>query len=269
MGRIVKYEPCPNCRKEGRDRSGDNLARYADGGGFCFACRKRYRRQRSYLESLESPHPGHDQDGLPERSTVNASADEAVLPADFTREVPARAWKWLLQYGLPYSYWRPHCGYSEKDNRLLILAGTGAIGRYLGDDTGEKDATGQWVRKPPRKWWMYGKLHERLLVLGEAPQQEGPIVLVEDVISWHKVAQVATCVWLGGTSISKKVLGYLQGQKRPVVLWLDADQRGVLAPKINRLQTFLEAPVTFVSTEKDPKEYSVGEIKERLGNDSN
>ena len=38
MGKIVKHEACEKCREEGRDRTGDNRAVYADGGYFCFAC---------------------------------------------------------------------------------------------------------------------------------------------------------------------------------------------------------------------------------------
>jgi len=44
-------------------------------------------------------------------------------------------WKWLLQYGLPLSYWQKHCGYSEKENRLVFTVGTPtrfSIGRLLG-----------------------------------------------------------------------------------------------------------------------------------------
>lgn len=35
----VGKEPCPACRSKGGDTSGDNLTRYSDGHGFCFACR--------------------------------------------------------------------------------------------------------------------------------------------------------------------------------------------------------------------------------------
>ena len=34
----IKHVPCPKCREQGKDRSGDNLAMYPDGGGFCFSC---------------------------------------------------------------------------------------------------------------------------------------------------------------------------------------------------------------------------------------
>ena len=32
------HEPCPQCRRNGGDRNGDNLARYSDGHGYCHAC---------------------------------------------------------------------------------------------------------------------------------------------------------------------------------------------------------------------------------------
>ena len=34
----IGKEPCPKCRENGNDKSGDNLARYSDGHGYCFAC---------------------------------------------------------------------------------------------------------------------------------------------------------------------------------------------------------------------------------------
>lgn len=36
---FVAYEPCPKCQSMGNDTSGDNLARYSDGHGFCFSCK--------------------------------------------------------------------------------------------------------------------------------------------------------------------------------------------------------------------------------------
>jgi twinkle protein len=34
----VGKEPCPKCREKGEDTSGDNLVKYSDGHGYCFAC---------------------------------------------------------------------------------------------------------------------------------------------------------------------------------------------------------------------------------------
>jgi twinkle protein len=38
MSNVVGKEPCPACREQGNDTNGDNLARYDDGGAYCFAC---------------------------------------------------------------------------------------------------------------------------------------------------------------------------------------------------------------------------------------
>ena len=38
MGLCVGHESCPSCSSKGGDTAGDNLARYDDGGAYCFAC---------------------------------------------------------------------------------------------------------------------------------------------------------------------------------------------------------------------------------------
>src|SRR5438046_1689829 len=101
------YEPCPRCRSNGRDNRGDNLGIYADSSQHCFSC--------GYHKSPRFSFPVV-------KETTNGSKS---LPADFTREVPATAWKWLLQYGLSYRYWLPFVGWSEKDSRLVFTIGQG------------------------------------------------------------------------------------------------------------------------------------------------
>ena len=38
MSVCTHHEPCPQCRGQGRDTKGDNLAVYDDGHKYCFAC---------------------------------------------------------------------------------------------------------------------------------------------------------------------------------------------------------------------------------------
>lgn len=253
MARFLKYEPCPKCRARGRDRRGDNLGRYSDGSGHCFSC-----------GNHEFPSALTRASGT--LLNVNArKQEEGPLPFDFTREVPAAGWKWLLQFGLPYSYWRPFTGYSPASERLVLTHGNPievSVGRFLGSGRG-RDAGHSG--EPPRKWRQWGdKLNSATTIgpVGETATTE--VVLVEDLISAHKVGQVATCLPLFGTALYPKAIRALRALKRPVVLWLDEDQYEVLPPKINRLQTFLNVPVWFVKTEKDPKAYSLDEIKEIL-----
>src|ERR1041385_4340632 len=38
---VTGKKPCPACRAQGLDKSGNNLLIYSDGGTFCFRCNKR------------------------------------------------------------------------------------------------------------------------------------------------------------------------------------------------------------------------------------
>lgn len=44
--------PCPNCRKDGGDSSGDNLTVYSDNHGFCFACNTHYKDVNSDMGNV-------------------------------------------------------------------------------------------------------------------------------------------------------------------------------------------------------------------------
>jgi hypothetical protein len=259
MGRVVRFSRCPRCQDGGRDRAGDNLANYADGSHHCFSCG--YHRFPTTSNILKK-----------ENQSVNENKD--VLPFDFKREIPAAGWRWLLQYGLPYTYWLPYVGYSEATDRLIVTVGKPpkfSIGRYIGDDARER------ARNDPtfRKWRIWGDRRGHVEVLGES--HDGPIVLVEDIISAHKVGQVATCIPLFGTKVLDSVIKKLielerkastdaagAAQRRPVVLWLDEDQYTLLPPKINRLQSFLSASVRHIKAEKDAKWYTTKEIDETI-----
>lgn len=52
MGIAVRHEPCPECRKKNRDKSGDNLAVYTDGSKHCFSCGYTIPSE-DYLQSLD------------------------------------------------------------------------------------------------------------------------------------------------------------------------------------------------------------------------
>lgn len=235
MSRVIRHEPCPRCRERGQDRRGDNLGVYADGGYHCFNC-------------------GNHRNGKFQLTFVNKESNDhkkGVLPLDFTRQVPAECWKWLLKYGLPYSYWAPYCGYSPNENRLIITYGEPV-----------RFSQGRAFTVGDSKWKNYGDRYNHCEVL--SPQLAGPIAVVEDLISAHKIAQVSPALPLFGTSISDIAVKTLLAAKRPVVLWLDDDQYGLLPKKINRLQSLLGVSVGYVKTEKDPKEYSVSEIQKLL-----
>ncbi len=234
MSGFSHYEACPRCRDRGKDQAGDNLAVWRDGSGHCFSCGY-HKFPTHYVPKL----------------IEDVDVPKSVLPSDFQREVPAGAWKWLLQYGMPYSYWQEHCGYSEeKGERLIFTVGKPvqfSIGRYIGTDGA-------------RKWCCWGDAHKHCEVIGRGEVT----VLVEDLISAHKVGQVTEAIPLFGTEVHPCHLYAMRGSKSPVVLWLDADQGGSTSKKAMRLQSLLHRPVHVVHTKDDPKLLSTTKIKEVL-----
>lgn len=240
----VWTSPCPRCRNNGRDNRGDNLANYPDGSKHCFSCSYHVFPVGYRVRRVEEHGPKN------------------LLPRDFTRDVPTTALKWLLQYGIPWSYWKETIGYSPSEERLVFLVGDNgprfSIGRYVGAESGHK------------KWYVWGDSHKHCEVVGRpglAVASGGVSVLVEDIVSAHKIAQAGyVAVPLFGTQIHKPHLYYLMNQpmESMVVLWLDKDQQGSIMRKALGLQALLGQCVKTVSTEKDPKELTFKEINEAL-----
>lgn len=283
MGRIVAYEACPRCRENYRDTRGDNLAVYDDGGKHCFACK--------YHEFPKHYIPRKEVDSVP----------KSLRPADYTREVPASALKWLLQYGLPWSYWKDSLGYSPKESRLVFSVGQPlafSIGRYVGNEAtaanrsaplqsegrvvvhgikadkssnynqGDPSRTREESGKPVRKWFVWGDCHkhtEAIVPRGGSEYGIGEyIILVEDLISAHKIGQVTTSIPLFGTKIHPCHYYYLINSDKPVVLWLDKDQELNVKKQAWQLESVINRPVKVVITEQDPKKISYEEIKNIL-----
>lgn len=237
----VKYSPCPKCVALGRDSRGDNLVTWPDGGSHCFSCGY-HIRPKSYRPSNEP-----------------INVPKALLPADFTREVPAYAFKWLFQYQLPYSYWKESIGFSPKDSRLVFLVGSPtqfSMGRYVPEPGQSHDPT-------RRKWYVWGDCHKHAEVYGKGSK----VVLVEDLISAAKIAESGAgveAIPLFGTRIHNPVLYYLMQEQKPVVLWLDKDQQQRVYKEAARLQGIVGQPVQVVVSDKDPKALTFKEIKEAI-----
>jgi hypothetical protein len=238
----TKTAPCPKCRTNGKDRRGDNLVLYPDGGSHCFSC----------------GHHGWPKHYVP-RVEAEPSYAKALLPYDFTREVPGNAWKWLLQFGLGGKYWEPFIGWSEKDSRLIFPQGDFSIGRYVAPPGSSEDD-----HKQHRKWYVYGDDKKRPIVFRPTGGESQQVVLVEDLISAHKVGQVAQAIPLFGTSVWDPVVPILRLLGAPIVMWLDKDQENGARKRATRLSVLTGLPVRYVFTRDDPKLQSLDNIKEIL-----
>lgn len=245
-----REEPCPKCRERGADSRGDNLVVWPDGSAHCFSCNY-HQFPKHYVPRLKE---------------LNVA--KALLPSDFTREVPATALKWLLQYGLPWSYWKDQIGYSPSEERLVFLVGSPtqfSIGRYVGLALSERT---------PRKWYVWGDSHKHAEIVAacsssdavpSGAEAQDKIVLCEDLVSAHKIANAGfVAMPLFGVNWHPCHVYYLMQAQKPIVLWLDKDQAGSIMRKAMGLQTLTGCAVASVSTDKDPKALSFKEIQEQL-----
>lgn len=240
----LRYQPCPKCRNNGKDSRGDNLVVYPDGSEHCYACR--YHRNSYFRFNENSVEP------------INYGSKN-LLPADFTREVPANAWQWVLQYGLPWSYWKDSCGYSPSQERLVFLVESEhqlqfSNGRYVGQSTD----------KHIPKWHVWGNAHKHCHVIQSSIHNPG-VVLVEDLISAAKVAVSGyTSIPLFGTKIHPCHLWYLSQSNEPIYLWLDKDQELNVKKQAMQLAALISLNVTVVITKKDAKWLSSAQIQHTL-----
>lgn len=226
--------PCPKCQKIGRDTKGNNLVWFDEQNAHCFACGY-HVYPKAYIPKEKVRHVS------------------TVLPSDFSKEVPAIAWKWLLQYGLSLKYWQRFTGYSESLSRLVFTCGDPVQFSVCRDLTGESKA----------KWITFGDSHQTSVCYGDVSSSK-QVAVVEDVISAHKVAQVTASVPIFGTRMYPCHYKLLKKMGLPVVLWLDKDQEHTMTRKCADISLFTGLPCSYVVTEKDPKELSIDYIKEKL-----
>ena len=78
---FVEHKPCPACRNAGGDRSGDNLAVYSDGHGYCNAC--------EHYENSSSPvNQSYEEDSVMQtitpRGVSNASIKDRRISSNIT-----------------------------------------------------------------------------------------------------------------------------------------------------------------------------------------
>jgi hypothetical protein len=111
-----------------------------------------------------------------------------------------------------------------------------------------------------RKWYVWGDCHRHCEVIGHG--RGSSVVLVEDLISAHKVGQVCESIPLFGTKIHPPVIYYLKQANKPVILWLDKDQELNTKRQAMQLQSLIDLPVRIIHTDKDPKYITIEELNE-------
>ncbi len=239
----VKNTVCPQCRRIGNDKSGDNLAVYSDGHSWCWSCG--YYVSGSGISRFKSRV--HQEP---------ITKHEVVLPSDSDVCYPTRALEWVGHYDLTRNDLLNHNAlWSESYKRLIfpIYGDTGLIayqGRYFGEE-----------KRP--KWWGVGDLKNTFHILGKSSSQ---LVLVEDIVSAIKLSKFTMAMPLFGSHVGAvrfKRLYSLYKDTVEVCVYLDPDKRSESIVEARRgMLCGLRTRVIY--SERDPKEESVEKLKEIL-----
>ena len=245
MAYFVRHDSCPQCRKLGKDRNGNNLGIYSDGSEYCFSCG--YHNRGSVIRKTSAEL----------QSTGREPTRTIGIPGDCDGRLPEKAWEWLKSYSLTETdVIKNNILWSEQFERVVfpILDDIGNLlawqGRYLGD-----------LDKP--KWFTQGDLKNLMHILG--PKSNNTCVLVEDLISAIRVSNTGVCCMpIFGSHISLdklrnlKILNYQR-----ILIWLDKDKQ-IDSLKFSRQGQQLGINTRSIITTHDPKAYTKQEIKSFL-----
>ncbi len=245
MTNFVRHEKCPKCAALGKDRNGNNLGVYSDGGVYCFSCG--YTRPGSAVSKLKNQVQPRHHDTIKQLS----------LPPDVGGELPEAAWQWLKSYSLTeLDVVKHNILWSEHAERVVfpIFGGNQELlawqGRYIGVGT-----------KP--KWYSKGKLNEIRHILGTG--KKTALVLVEDIVSAIRVSNCGVHASpLFGSYISTDTWLRIKHLAFPIVVcWLDKDKQ-LESARFSMTGRGVGMNVRSVITDNDPKTYSDTEIKNIL-----
>ena len=227
---FVGHEPCPACRKRGKDVAGDNLARYSDGAAFCFSCG--YKERKSRLPTLVAAKPSPP----PQRN--------------WTTEMPIQNYTQLFQY-LSGEEIKQYFKYDDVTGRTIFAHG----------DFYEARSASRFLTP---KALQYGDKPADLTF--DESVNSDTLVIVEDVISAIKVGRYAAARPLFGSSLTitqELVLLREKGKYEQFLIWLDSDKY-LKAQAIAKMLAAAGLPAYAVYSVWDPKDCSVAEIQKNV-----
>lgn len=226
MAQYLFHEPCPRCGSK------DNMARYSDGGSFCFGC--------GFAEPATRYVP---------KSDVRKEYEKAPK---LSREFSPECVQWVLQYGLSLEeLLRRGCGWNDERKQLVFTFQDTACWQARNFREGSKS-----------KYYTQGDVNE-LIPIYSSGHNDGRLVVVEDCISAIKVARHCDSMPVLGSHVSNGKLHRLSKLFHTIYFWLDSDKLKESRNAADRARLIgINAHVIF--TEDDPKCINDGDINVAL-----
>ena len=249
MSVFLKHEPCPECRRKGWDRKGNNLGRWTD-HAYCFSCGYREGTDVKGHFTRFKNNEGH---------TVELPLAATVLPDDAHSVLRQDAMIWLKSYGISDEDIDTHGMLWSERKELLIFPFSGPQnelmawqGRYFGKNPDYPKYVTYGIRQD---LFHYVGVDKKHLPHG----RENTVVLVEDLISAIKVGRTQLSMPLFSSDANKYQLHHIAQRLDHVVIWLDPDKWEQAIKLSKRAESFFKT-VNIVLSDKDPKCYTNQEI---------
>ncbi len=183
-----------------------------------------------------------------------------LLPSDFSTDIPAKGLVWLTQYGITTEEIKEfRFGFSKQMNRLILPV-------YDGDTLVYWQGRNLGVVDKDNPKYINVRTGGRDVYFNHTIVNSSSIVIVEDILSAIRVGKSLPAVALLGSYIPDSIRELLKPYSK-VLIWLDPDKISTAYKYATKLAPVTGKQFRVVLGSKDPKEYSDGEIKEKLGVD--
>ena len=263
--KLLRHEACQECRKNGNDRRGNNLAVYTD-HVYCFACGYTRKTGFNYLKRRQKEES--DRSGCTEAYTVSKHTNQRpTIPSDVVLSLPSVALDWLYQYELTDREIAKHkLGWSENGILLRGEPYKPCLVFPVYDEQGEclmyqARYFGQKNNNVP-KYVTRGNPNDILHILGNGGDT---ITIVEDLISAIKVSRYGISMPIWGSFLSNQVAMRISKQFVNLNIWLDYDKTKEAHKTARRVGGLFSGQVKVISTLRDPKGVPGKEILGYIG----
>ncbi len=256
-GRTERIRCCKNDRSQVISHSDKGYSTY------CFRCGEDSREFRPHGERSLAELVQHRREL--DAYTTNSYNNGIELPTDFEllqNSTPREARVWLLKSGVSIEFARSYgFGYSESLARLVMP---------VRDTAGRLTAVQSraiYPNQTPKYWNTVGGDRNPIFMSDDAKMLDNPLagrVITEDILSTMRVGRLIKSLSTLGTSLSDKgAVRASMGKGEHIYIWYDGDEAGVRgAHKVNKTLKLMGLNPIVIETDKDPKEYNNGEIKE-------
>lgn len=237
-------EACPACRANNQDTRGDNLHRYQDGHGHCFACN--YHESAPGIEVIVNMVKPKEEKEY-----------KVVLPNDATHAIDYKALQWLSKYEITSDEVKDHNFLWSPSRQFLVFPIYGETNSLLG-----------WQARcfapdSVSRYFTVGMFSKFFHIINGEEGKGDDLILVEDILSAIKVGRQFSTMPLFGSHLSVVQLNRLKSMVGALTFWLDEDKIDksmMLAKQASQLGF----KTKIVCTKHDPKEYNDEEIYQTL-----